>query len=104
MERVYSSSVKALSGCTVENAITLKGSHTFADRDKKEIVSYLDMLGITDRKDRDNLLFIEGNGLNRQYIRLIVPPTAELVGKSSNIEHEDGDRYDTISFMLDTPV
>lgn len=61
MTREYSGTSRVLSGCMVENTVTLRSRHMFSEKDVTEIANYLDMIGVTDPKDREKLLFIEGN-------------------------------------------
>ncbi len=104
MTREYSGTSRVLSGCTIENTVTLRSRHTFDARDATEIGSYLDMIGLTDPKDREKLLFIEGNGPNKHYMRLIVPSDSEVISKGSGVEFIPGVQYATIAFPLETPV
>lgn len=87
MNRIYSGVSKMLTGCMVENTVTLRNAHTFSDTDIKLIQNYLDMIGVVDKKDREKLLFVEGNGSNKQYMRLVVPTGSELISKSPDLSY-----------------
>ena len=50
------------------------------------------------------MLFIQGKGKNRAFIRLFVPPDSVLTGSTVGIESKSTDATTELSFFLDTEV
>lgn len=57
--RTYESKTKKIQECTYENVVTLSLSHTYKKSDTQKMISYMDTLDITDKKEREKLEFIE---------------------------------------------
>lgn len=57
--RSYDRTTTLLSGCTVENILTIRSTHSFSGQEEGTITRYMDMLGITDKALRQKLLTIE---------------------------------------------
>jgi Protein of unknown function (DUF4012) len=104
MKRTYSGTTRVVSECHVENTVTIRSEHLFGDKERWEINSYLDMIGIVDTEDRKKMLFIEWDGTNIHYMRLVIPKNSELLSSGSTLDYVPEELYDTIAFMLETPV
>jgi hypothetical protein len=62
----------------------------------------MDTLWITDKKEREKLEFIEGNGKNRAFTRLYVPRSATLAFTGADITTTENDVAKVFSFMIET--
>jgi hypothetical protein len=102
--RKYESKTTKLQGCTYENIVTLSLSHTYKKSDTEKIRSYMDILGIKDKAEREKLEFIEWNGKNRAFTRLYVPRSATLGFTGADITTTENEDAKVYSFMLETPV
>ncbi len=60
IERTYTSDTTELNSCQVQNKLTFTHKHTFKSENEKEILSYLDMIGMSDSNFRNKILTIEG--------------------------------------------
>lgn len=83
LERLYTSETKILPNCQYENTVTFSHTHGFRKESKKEIEDYLDLIGVNDPKEREKMLFIQGNGPNKTFLRIFVPPGSLLSPSSS---------------------
>lgn len=102
--RTYESKTTKLQGCTYENVVTISLAHTYRKTDTEKIRSYMDIIGIKDRIEREKLEFIEGNGKNRAFTRLYVPKSAILAFTGADITTAENEDAKVYSFMLETPV
>jgi hypothetical protein len=102
--RTYESKSTKLQNCTYENVVTLSLTHTYKKTDTEKIRSYMDILGIKDKTEREKLEFIEGNGKNKSFTRLYVPRSATLAFTGVDITTTENENARVYSFMLDTPV
>ncbi len=102
--RTYSADTTALPNCTYENKITLAHKHLYAREDEVNIKHYLDLIGITDKAVREKMMFIQGKGKNRAFLRLFVPLGATLTGSTVGIETKNLDQKTEFSLYLDTDV
>lgn len=102
--RTYESRTTQLQNCTYENVVTLSLTHNYKKADTEKIRSYMDILGIKDKAEREKLEFIEGNGKNRAFTRLYVPLSSTLAFTGADITTTENENARVYSFMLDTPV
>ncbi len=100
--RTYESRTTKLQSCTYENVVTLSQAHTYKKTDTEKIRSYMDILGIKDKTEREKLEFIEGNGKNRAFTRLYVPRSATLAFTGADITTTENENARVYSFMLET--
>jgi hypothetical protein len=59
IRRLYTSDTYRAGGCTYENKLTFTHTHSFSKDDEKNIERYMDMIGLTDTKAREKMLFIQ---------------------------------------------
>ena len=105
VNRTFSLSTTPSVACTVENTIRINSTHTFDIREEKRVRGILKDLDITDKKQVDELVRIQWMGENRQYIRLLIPPSSLLTTTWADISVDSKNfAYTTLSFYLDTPV
>lgn len=103
IERTFRGTTNKILWCKYENIVTLSHEHTFGEEDKKQIESYMDMTLTTDESIRKKELFIQGDGKNKSFVRLFVPPDAELSLTGSDIGIERQRDVTIFSFSLETP-
>lgn len=103
MERKFTINSKTLSGCTALNHFELLSKSTFTTAERERIRQMLYKYGI-DPKDHEHELFVQGNGTNKQFVRLVVPKGAKLASSASvPLELDDTESdADVISFMIET--
>ncbi len=104
MKRVYTSETTALGNCQYENTLTFTHTHGYNSDAKNEIEKYLDLMGVTDSTEREKMLFIQWNGINKTFLRAYVPLGATLTGSTAGIDTQSDDQKTEFSFMLSTPV
>ena len=67
--------------CVIDTTLTLRSRHRF-DREKRESIrTQLYTYGI-DPKEHEHELFVQGNGDNVQYLRLLVPTGSVILSGS----------------------
>lgn len=59
IRRLYTSDTYRAGGCTYENKLSFTHTHSFSKDDEKNIERYMDMIGLTDTKAREKMLFIQ---------------------------------------------
>ncbi len=104
IHRLYESQTTPIGKCTYENRITFTHTHIYAKTDTKDLEKYMDMIGMTDPKAREKMLFIEGNGKNRTYMRLYTPRGSTLTGSTLGIEKVEKPEATVFTWLLETPV
>ena len=104
MSRTYTSETKMLPNCEYENTITFTHTHGFDVDAKKEVESYLDFIGVKDPKEREKMLFIQGNGTNKTFLRIYAPLGAKLSQTSTGVDVAEDVEKTEFSFLLSTPV
>ena len=102
--RKYTADTTVLPNCTHENKVTLSHKHTYTAQDESMVRNYLDLIGITDKTAREKMIFIQGKGKNRAFIRLFTPPGSTLTGATVGINSTTTDTATEFSFFLDTDV
>lgn len=100
--RRYEWKTTKLQWCTYENVVTLSLSHAYKKADTEKIRSYMDIIGIKDKAEREKLEFIEWNGKNRAFTRLYVPRSATLAFTGADITLTENEDVKVYSFMLET--
>lgn len=78
MERKLTIKTESVSGCTVHNTVRLNSDHAITIDERLKTEKLLHDFGINDPKEQERLSFIEGNGVNKQYIRFLVPKDSVL--------------------------
>lgn len=78
MERKMTIKTNSLSGCTVHNTVRLNSDHAITTDEKLKTEKLLRDFGINDPVEQERLSFIEGNGVNKQYVRFLVPKDSVL--------------------------
>lgn len=78
MKRQLTIKTDSLSGCTVHNTVRLSSDHAITTTERLKTEKLLHDFGIDDPAERERLSFIEGNGVNKQYIRFLVPKDSTL--------------------------
>lgn len=78
MKRTLNVKTKSLSGCTVHTIVRLNSDHAITTDEKLKTEKLLHDFGIDDPAEQERLSFIEGNGVNKQYIRFLVPKDSIL--------------------------
>lgn len=104
MSRTYTSETKMLPNCEYENTLTLTHTHGFDMDAKNEVEWYLDFIGVKDPKEREKMLFIQGNGENKTFLRIYAPLGAKLTQTSTWVDVIEDTRKTEFSFLLSTPV
>ncbi len=66
------------SGCMVHNIVRLNSDHAITIDEELKTQKLLHDFGIDDPKEVERLSYIEGNGVNKQYIRFLVPKDSVL--------------------------
>ena len=102
--RKYEGKTSKLQNCTYENIVTLSNTHVYTPKDLDTIRGYFDTLGIAEKKEREKLEFIEGNGKNRAFVRLYVPKSSTLAFTGADISETSNENAKVFSFLLETPV
>jgi len=78
MERKLTIKTDSLSGCTVHNSVKLNSEHDITIDELMKTSKLLHDFGIDDPAEQARLSFIEGNGVNKQYVRFLVPKDSVL--------------------------
>jgi hypothetical protein len=107
-KRTFNLSNLSQSGCTVTNRVEIVTENAFPDIERERIRNMLYQYGV-DPKEHENELFVQGNGDNVQFIRLLIPKNSSFVGITKeyegtfkmDVQHSD---YDEISFTVTTGV
>ncbi|HBB26971.1 TPA: hypothetical protein DCZ36_00555, partial [Candidatus Gracilibacteria bacterium] len=73
MKRALIVKTESLSGCIVHNTVRLNSDHAITIDEQIKTRKLLHDFGIDDPAEQERLSFIEGNGVNKQYIRFLVP-------------------------------
>lgn len=91
--------------CFVRNHFTLESDHTMSMDDKEKIRKLLYEFSVP-AELHEKQIFIQGNGTNRQYVRILVPKGSKLVGSPPiQIETDDSNEgYTVFSWYLSTEV
>ncbi len=94
---------KAFSGCSTLNHFEMKSTSTYSILEREYIRKLLYEYKI-DPKNHEHELFVQWNGTNKQYIRLVVPKWSKIVwGGNVALTLDESDRdVDVISFMIET--
>ncbi len=72
IDRVFRLNTTSASGCTVTNHFEMQSTHTFSVSEREKIRKMLYEYSI-DPSTHEHELFVQGNGDNVQYLRVIVP-------------------------------
>lgn len=104
MSRIYTSETRILPNCEYENTLVLTHTHGFNVVAKNEVESYLDFIGVKDPKEREKMLFIQGNGANKTFLRIYTPLGSKLTQTSTGVDVSEDDQKTEFSFLLSTPV
>ena len=104
MQRTFELKSEMLSGCTVLNHVHLTSDHAITVDEQIKTRKILYDFNILDPAAQERLLFIEGNGPNKQYIRFILPVGSKLVSPASPSITQEADTpdYSNISLMVET--
>lgn len=108
VHRTFDLSRLSQSGCTVTNRFALTSEHLFSAGERENIRSMLYRYGV-DVKEHEHELYVQWNGDNVQFIRLLVPKNSSFVGISKELEGQfkwntEHAEYDEISFNITTGV
>lgn len=92
-------------GCSVLNRFLIESDHRMTTDDKEGIRKLLFELGVPPEKHEQQIA-IQGNGENRQYVRVLVPKGSKLFGTPPMQTEVDDSRpeYTTVSFYATTDV
>lgn len=80
VHRTFEVKTQAVEGCKVLNEFRLESDHAMSVDDKEKIRGLLYDLGVPPDQ-HEKQIFIQGNGDNRQYVRVLVPKGSKLSGK-----------------------
>lgn len=89
MERILTVKTESLSGCSVHNIVRLNSDHAITIDEQIKTRKLLHDFGIDDPAEQERLSFIEGNGVNKQYIRFLVPKDS-LLDSGLDMKTEEG--------------
>lgn len=78
MQRTLTIKTKSISGCTVHNTVRLNSDHAITIDEEIKTRKLLHDFGIDDPAEQERLSYIEGNGVNKQYIRFLVPKDSTI--------------------------
>jgi len=78
MKRTLTTRATTQSGCTVHNIVRLNSDHAITIDEEIKTQKLLHDFGIDDPKEQERLSYIEGNRVNKQYIRFLVPKDSVL--------------------------
>lgn len=104
MKRLYESDTFPVGSCQYQNKMTFTHTHSYEKSDTTTLEKYLDFLGIKDQKIREKMLFVQGNGANRTYMRLYTPKGSALTGSTIGIETVEKDDSTVFTWLMETPV
>lgn len=104
IRRSLQAETRHIDACTYENTITLKLSHIYTDQDRALLQRIMDTFGLTNGEERRKMMFIQGDGKNRSYVRYFLPLEAELIGSGATIETDEVTQTQVVAFQLDTDV
>ncbi len=108
MNRAFTLTSLGGSGCTFTNRFEMESTHTFTVSEREKMRKMLYDYGI-DPKTHEHELFVQGNGDNVQFMRIILPKgsriTRTLSGSVSPIALDTAaSEYDAATFTVTTPV
>ncbi len=108
MKRTFYLSHLSSSGCVSTNRIEIVSEHTFSIPQREQIRTMLYQYGV-DPKEHEHELFVQWNGDNVQYIRMLIPKNSTFVGISKDLESTfqmsvQNTEYDEIAFTVTTEV
>jgi hypothetical protein len=103
LERQYTAETTSIGKCEYMNKITLSHKHLYNSEYEKQALSFLSLIGIREKALVEKMLFIQGKGKNRSFIRLMVPRSATLTGSTAGLTLVDRDYGKEISLTLETP-
>ena len=92
-----------MEGCKVLNSFRMESDHRMSVDDKEKIRGLLYDLGIPPN-EHERQIFIQGNGDNKQYVRVLLPKGSKLSGKPPiqlTIDDSQQD-YTVFSFFMNT--
>ena len=104
MKRLYTSELSPIGSCRVLNKLTFTHTQGYSEKDTLLHTSYLDMIGLTDKGEREKMLYIQWNGKNRTYMRIYVPKGSTLTGSSLWIESVEKPEATVFTWIQETPV
>ncbi|MFZ3232181.1 MAG: DUF4012 domain-containing protein [Patescibacteria group bacterium] len=103
VHRSFELKAQPMDGCKVLNGFRLESDHRMTVDDKEKIRGLLYDLGIPP-SEHERQIFIQGNGDNKQYVRVLVPKGSKLSGKPPIvIETDDSNAdYTVFAFYMNT--
>ena len=78
MKRKLTIKTTSLSGCATHNIVRLDSDHAITVDERLKTEKLLRDFSITNAAEIERLSFIEGNGVNKQYIRFLIPKDSTL--------------------------
>lgn len=104
MKRTFELKSEAYSGCTTLNHVRLTSDHAITVDEQLKTRKILYDFNILDPQAQERLMFIQGSGPNRQYIRFILPPGSKLVASSNQTATQEPSTpdYSNISLLVET--
>ncbi|MDQ1343728.1 MAG: hypothetical protein QG650_448, partial [Patescibacteria group bacterium] len=92
-----------MEGCKVLNGFRMESDHAMTVDDKEKIRGLLYDLGVPP-EEHEKQIFIQGNGDNRQYVRVLVPKGSKISGQPPiQIEIDDSmPDYTVFAFFITT--
>lgn len=92
--------------CEYRTTLKILSHHHYDEYFDKKMENYMNIFGITDIAEREKMKFIQGNGENRAFVRVMVPKGAKLLNSESskNIEVSEEENATVFAFMMNTPV
>lgn len=103
VHRSFELKSQPMEGCKVLNSFRMESDHRMSVDDKERVRGLLYDLGIPP-EDHERQIFIQGNGDNKQYVRVILPKGSKLSGKPPiqlTLDDSQPD-YTVFSFFMNT--
>lgn len=103
--RTFDLKSEPMDGCRVLNGFRMESDHRMTFDDKEKVRKLLYDFGVPPEA-HEKQIFIQGNGENKQYVRVLAPKGSKLSGRPPiQIEVDDSmPDYTVFAFTLTTPV
>ncbi len=101
IKRDFVKNVNIWNDCSINSTFTINQRHNFTLNDEVLVKTLLYENNLTNKVDVSNILDIQGRGLNKQFVRVLIPKDA-VVEDSLKYFVENKQNYKEVSFYLET--
>ncbi|MBW7954759.1 DUF4012 domain-containing protein [Candidatus Gracilibacteria bacterium] len=101
MKRDFVKDVNIGNDCSINTTFTINQRHNFTLNDEVLVKTLLYENNLTNKVDVSNILDIQGRGLNKQFVRVLIPKDA-IIQDSGKYFVENKPNYKEVSFYLET--